>query len=176
MDSVEPENARGPDTVAVKSEPVPLPTRRPESVVEPVPPFATGSIPVRLFTPMDDVAIILPLLSVARTEFVSEVRYVLPLTVNAVVDAYGSVFGVVEVEVMAPEIPSAPLSVSPPVMVDDAALTKIPLLKPMSVEVELPQVVGVNGKICASELDEILLLKVVQSAEVRKPLAEAEAA
>ena len=38
MDSVEPENARGPDTVAVKSEPVPLPTRRPVSVVEPVPP------------------------------------------------------------------------------------------------------------------------------------------
>src|SRR4051812_47694632 len=43
MESVEPENARGPETVAVKSEPVPLPTRRPESVVEPVPPFAAVS-------------------------------------------------------------------------------------------------------------------------------------
>ena len=38
-----PENESGPDTVAVKSEPVPLPTKSPVSVVEPVPPFATVS-------------------------------------------------------------------------------------------------------------------------------------
>ena len=82
----------------------------------------------------------------------------------------------VAVEVMAPETPSAPLSVSPPVIVDEAALTKMPLLKPMSVEVELPHAVGVNGNICASDELEILLLKVVQSAEVRKPLLEALAA
>jgi len=99
-----------------------------------------------------------------------------PLTVSAVVEAYGSVFGVVAVEVMAPEIPSAPLRVRPPVMVDDAALTKIPLLKPISVEVELPQACGVNGKICASDELDTLLLKVVQSAEVRKPLFEGLAA
>jgi hypothetical protein len=47
----------------------------------------------------------------------------------------------------------------------------------MSVEVELaaevPQVVGVNGKIEASEDEEILLLNVVQSAEERKPGCEA---
>ena len=91
---------------------------------------------------------------------------------KAVVDAYGSVFGVVAVEVMAPEIPSAPLRVRPPVMVDDAALTKIPLLKPMSVEVELPQACGVNGKICASDDEEILLLKVVQSLLLKYPLVE----
>ena len=87
MDSVEPENARGPDTVAVRSEPVPLPTRRPVSVVEPVPPFATGRVPEMLLTPMDDVAIIFPVESVAKTEPVSAVKYVLPETVSAVVEA-----------------------------------------------------------------------------------------
>ena len=46
IDSVEPENESGPDTVAVRSEPVPLPTKRPVSVVEPVPPFATPRVPV----------------------------------------------------------------------------------------------------------------------------------
>ena len=40
---MEPENESGPDTVAVKSEPVPLPTMSPESVVEPVPPYCTPS-------------------------------------------------------------------------------------------------------------------------------------
>jgi len=97
-------------------------------------------------------------------------KYASPETVSAVVDAYGKVFLDVAVEVMAPVMLSAP------VIVDDAALTRIPLLNPMSVEVELPHVVGVNGKIDESEVDEILLLKVVQSAEVRKPLVEAEAA
>ena len=74
IESVEPENESGLESVAVKSEPVPLPTRRPVSVVEPVPPFATGNIPERLFIPMDVVAIILPVGSVAKTEFASNVR------------------------------------------------------------------------------------------------------
>ena len=56
----------------------------------------------------------------------------------------------------------------------------MPLLKPMSVDVAFaavePKVVGVNGKICARDEEEILLLKVVQSAEVRKPLVDALAA
>ena len=59
---------------------------------------------------------------------------------------------------MAPEIPSAPLRVRPPVMVDDAALTKIPLLKPMSVEVELPQACGVNGKATVDEMTPVVEL------------------
>ena len=88
-------------------------------------------------------------------------KYALPETVSAVVDAYGKVLKVVAVEVMAPVILSAP------VMVDDAAFTKIPLLKPMRVDVELPHVVGVNGKICDRDEDEILLLKVVQSDDER---------
>ena len=46
IESVEPENARGPETVALRSEPVPLPTKMPESVVEPVPPLAAPSVPV----------------------------------------------------------------------------------------------------------------------------------
>jgi len=46
MESVEPENASGPETVALRSEPVPLPTRSPESVVEPVPPKPTESVEV----------------------------------------------------------------------------------------------------------------------------------
>ena len=87
IESVEPENARGPETVALRSEPVPLPTRSPVSVVEPVPPFATPSVPVRLFTPIDVVAIIFPVESVAKTEPVSAVKYVLPETVSAVVEA-----------------------------------------------------------------------------------------
>jgi hypothetical protein len=97
-------------------------------------------------------------------------KYAVPETVSAVVDAYGKVFAAVAVEVIVPVMLSAP------VIVDDAALTKIPLLKPMSVDVELPQVVGVNGKICASDEEDTLLLKVVQSVEVRKPLAEPLAA
>ena len=48
IESVEPENESGPDMVAVKSEPVPLPTSRPVSVVEPVPPFATPRVPLKL--------------------------------------------------------------------------------------------------------------------------------
>ena len=73
IESVEPENVSGPETVALRSEPVPLPTRSPLSVVEPVPPFATGKMPEMLFTPMDVVAIILPVGSVAKTELASEV-------------------------------------------------------------------------------------------------------
>ena len=61
------------------------------------------------------------------------------------------------------------------VKVEDAVASR-PLVKPSVVDVALPYETGVNGKICASEVDETLLLKVVQSAEVRKPLFEAEAA
>ena len=61
--------------------------------------------------------------------------------------------------------------------VDDAW---IPFVNQIGVEVELAAapkfVVGVNGKICASDDEEILLLKVVQSAKVRKPLVVAFAA
>ena len=89
--SVEPENVSGEDTVSVCIAEVQLPTKIPESVVEPVPPFATGKMPEMLFTPMDVVAIILPVESVAKTEPVSAVRYVLPDTESAVVDAYGRV-------------------------------------------------------------------------------------
>ena len=41
IESVEPEKLSGPETVAVSKLPVPLPTRRPVSVVEPVPPLGT---------------------------------------------------------------------------------------------------------------------------------------
>ena len=47
IESVVPENARGPDTVAVCTPLVPLPTRIPVSDVEPVPPLATVSALVR---------------------------------------------------------------------------------------------------------------------------------
>lgn len=67
------------------------------------------------------------------------------------------------VEVAAAVDVIAPVILSAPVMVDDAALTSMPLLKPIRVEVELPQVVGVNGKICDRDELEILLLKSVQS-------------
>ena len=46
IESVEPENVRGEDTVSVCIAEVPLPTRSPVSVVEPVPPFATPSVPL----------------------------------------------------------------------------------------------------------------------------------
>ena len=46
IESVEPENESGEDTVSVCSALVPLPTKTPESVVEPVPPFATPRVPV----------------------------------------------------------------------------------------------------------------------------------
>ena len=45
--SVLPENVRGADIVAAVSAPVPLPVRIPPSVVEPVPPFATPSAPLK---------------------------------------------------------------------------------------------------------------------------------
>ena len=153
IESVDPENVRGEDTVSVCIAEVPLPTRIPESVVEPVPPFATGSIPVRLFTPIDVVAIILPVESVANTEPVSAVKYALPETVSAVVEAFTNCD------------------------VDDAW---IPFVNQIGVEVELAAapklVVGVNGKICESDELDTLLLKVVQSAKVRKPLVDALAA
>jgi len=73
IESVEPENESGDESVAVCIALVPLPTKIPESVVEPVPPFATGKMPEMLFTPMEVVAIILPVGSVAKTELASEV-------------------------------------------------------------------------------------------------------
>ena len=62
-----------------------------------------------------------------------------------------------------------------PVKVEDAVERK-PLRKPSVVEVALPYETGVNGNICDKDEEEILLLKVVQSAEVRKPLVDALAA
>ncbi len=51
MESVEPEKDKGEEMVAVRSEPVPLPTRRPLSVVEPVPPLGTVRAVARLTAP-----------------------------------------------------------------------------------------------------------------------------
>ena len=68
-----------------------------------------------------------------------------------------------------PEIVRPPAAVPSPIV--ELASAYIPLLKPISVEVAFalvePKVVGVNGNICESELDEILLLNVVQSPEDR---------
>ena len=70
-------------------------------VVAPVPPFATGSVPVRRLTPIEEVATTLPVESVPNSADVMPVRYALPETVNAVVDAYGNCDArVVEVAVM----------------------------------------------------------------------------
>ena len=66
MARVLPENVRGPVTVAAVSEPVPLPVRRPPSVVEPVPPLATERVPVRRPTLIEEVATTLPCALVER--------------------------------------------------------------------------------------------------------------
>ena len=59
MESVEPERESGPEMVAVCTALVPLPTKSPESVVEPVPPLLTESVPTvsESAMPRDDVAI-----------------------------------------------------------------------------------------------------------------------
>ena len=94
-------------------------------------------------------------------------KYPVPLAVNAVVDAYGKVFGVVATDVIAPEILS----------VDDAWIPDWNHIGDVVALVLAPKlVVGVNGKICESDELDTLLLKVVQSAEVRKPLVDALAA
>lgn len=60
------------------------------------------------------------------------------------------------------------------VMVEEAEEMN-PWVSWIKVEVELPSMVGVKGKILESELDEILLLKVLQSAEAKQPGAAAVA-
>ena len=53
--------------MSVLSALVPLPTRIPESVEEPVPPFPTPNVPVRRLVPILVVAMTLPFASVERT-------------------------------------------------------------------------------------------------------------
>jgi len=77
--------------------------------------------------------------------------------------------------VVAPPEIVRPVVWAPPPIVEDAFAIR-PAVNWMRVDVELPSAVGVNGN-CAvraalSEELETLLLKVVQSAEVRKPLVE----
>ena len=88
MESVVPENESGAETVAVSSEPVPLPTKRPESVVEPVPPTLTASVVDAETTPL--------LLVVStpagerdtvRFEVEAVPKYPVPETVSAVEEA-----------------------------------------------------------------------------------------
>ena len=73
MESVFPENARGPETDAAVTAPVPLPVKRPPSVVEPVPPCPTPRVPVMKLKPTEVVATIFPVASVERSALVSVV-------------------------------------------------------------------------------------------------------
>jgi len=61
--------------------PVPLPVRQPVSVAAPVPPFVTGSVPVRKFTPTELVATSLPVSSVPKSAFVVPEKYCEPVVV-----------------------------------------------------------------------------------------------
>src|SRR3954447_8677795 len=72
---------------AVRSEPVPLPFKSPESVVDPVPPCDTPSVPEMKLKPTEVVATTSPFWSVARSLEVRLVKYTLPDAVNCVVDA-----------------------------------------------------------------------------------------
>ena len=74
--------------------------------------------------------------------------------------------------VVADVVVEFPVIVRLPLMVEEAEEIN-PAVNWRSVEVELPREVGVKGKICDSEVEDILLLKSDQSAEVRKPLVEA---
>jgi hypothetical protein len=79
-----------------------------------------------------------------------------------------------------PVVVAPPAMVNPPVLVPlpivEEAKAYIPWVNPIKVLVALavapPKVVGVKGKIEAREEEETLLLKVVQSVEVRRPRVE----
>ena len=66
------EKLSGPDTIALVMAPVPLPVRRPPSVVEPVPPKLTASVVVPLTTPV---------------EFANRIEFWIPEIVRLLVDA-----------------------------------------------------------------------------------------
>ena len=89
--SCEPENESGPENESELIAPTPLPTKMPESVVDPVPPFPTPRVPVRKLVPILVVATMEPLalversllvrLEMAKDEEVALVRVVDPLKV-----------------------------------------------------------------------------------------------
>ena len=82
MANVLPLKVSGALTTAAVRALVPFPVRRPPSVVEPVPPLATPSVPVSWLVPIDEVAIIWPALLTARTALARLVRVVLPVMVT----------------------------------------------------------------------------------------------
>ena len=70
-----------------------MPTRSCPKVgvlVIPVPPFDTPSVPVRRLVPMDVVAMTCPDAFVERSELVRLVRYVAPVLVSCVVEAFAN--------------------------------------------------------------------------------------
>lgn len=67
---MEPDSESGPEYESVLTAPVPLPTKMPESVLEPVPPLPTPRMPDSLSTPIEVVATIDPSAFVERIAFV----------------------------------------------------------------------------------------------------------
>ena len=62
--------------------PVPFPVRQPVKVAAPVPPFVTGSVPVRKLTPIELEAESKPLLSALTRPFVMPVNHTEEVAVN----------------------------------------------------------------------------------------------